>query len=266
MGFSYAGNLGGAGAPVVRILPIGETLYTGYLLQYGLATGGHGGAVEILDVAAKAHEDDHPICSICTGVQVTNDAGWNSTYHGDTATYDAGVTAQVANDPIGATHVEVTLIQPDLTLIRGPIFNAAYGTALTECTITTADATGLSIDHTGNAITDMADNLLMVYVRSGASRGHYRIVTTSESTTDSTLVTALPYGTAAGDIVVYASCVFGLGGLDCPAAPNCIDGNNDMNAYYDVYYHDVNLEESGKEFAVFAVKSGACGGVGYLGT
>lgn len=263
MGFAFAGNLGGS-APVVRNFQIGETLYTGYLLQSGLV-GGAGGGVQILEAPAKAHEDDHPVLGLATGVHVIDDAGWNSTYKGDTATYDVGVAAQKANDPVGACHVETTLIQPDMTLVRAPIYNGAYGTSLSECAISTADATGLSIDFAATTITGTADDLGVVYCRSGASRGHYRVVTTT-GTVENTVTIAFPYGTAVGDIYVNASCVFGLGGLMTPAAPNCIDGDDALTNYYDVYYHDINLEEAGKEFALLAFKSGACGGVGYLGT
>jgi len=257
MGFEYGGSLTGS-APVTRLLQIGETCYTGQLLQTGL-TGGAGGAVQIADVASEAHEDDLPIMGICSGVHVIDDAGWNTTNYGDTATYDTTKANQVANDPIGACHVETTLIISNSTLVRAPIYNAAYGTALTECSITTANAAGTTLTHVGYAVTDMADDLCMAYCRSGNSRGHYRVITTSTSTTVQTLTIAMPYGTAVGDVFVMCSCVFGMGGLDFPATANCIDGNNDMNAYYDVYYHDVNLEESGREFATMAFYSTAFG-------
>lgn len=258
MGFEYAGSIAGGGhAPVVRLLQIGETCYTGQLLQSGLI-GGAGGAVQIADVASEAHENDQPIIGIATGVHVINDAGWNATNHGDTATVDTAQAAQVANDPVGATHVETTLILPSYTLVRAPIYNAAYGTALTEVSVTTASTDGLTVTHANDSVTDIADDLGMVYCRSGANRGHYRVVTTG-TTTAQTLTIALPYDTVVGDTFVVASCVFGLGGLDIPATANCIDGNNDLDAYYDVYYHDVNLEESGKEFAVLSFMAKACG-------
>jgi len=255
-GFEYGGSLIG-GAPVVRKLQIAETCYTGQLLMTGLAAG-TGGAVQIADVASEANENDQPLIGINTGCNIINDAGWSGvTGYGDTCTYDTTVAAQQANDPVGACEVETTLILPYITLVRGPIYNAAYGTALTECVITTANAAGTTLTHVGYAVTDMADDLCMSYCRSGASRGHYRVITTSTSTTVQTLTIAMPYGTAVGDVFVHASCVFGAGGLDIPATANCIDGNNDMNAYYDVFYHGVNLEETGKEFALFTINAKA---------
>lgn len=261
MGFEYGGSLVG-GAPVVRLMQNGETVYTGQLLQSGLV-GGAGGSVQIADVASEASENDQPIVGIATGCHLINDAGYSGvTGYGDTCTYDTTVAAQLANDPVGPSLVEVTRTIPDITLIRGPIYNAAYGTALTEMVITTAHAAGTTITHANDAITDIADDLSIIYCRSGASRGHYRVNTTSTSTTAQAVTIAFPYGTAVGDVFVCASCVFGLGGLDFPATANCIDGNNDMNAYYWVWYHDVNLEESGKEFAIFTISGQAGGPVG----
>lgn len=254
MGFEYGGSLVG-GAPVVRKLQIGETCYTGQLLMSGM-WGGAGGAVQIADAATETNENEQPIIGINTGCNVINDAGWSGvTGYGDTCTVDTTVAAQQANDPVGACHVETTLIIPHITLVRGPIYNAAYGTALTECVITTANAAGTTLTHVNNAVTDMADDLCMSYCRSGASRGHYRVITTSTSTTVQTLTIAMPYGSAVGDVFVHASCVFGGGGLGIPATANCIDGNNAMSSYYPVFYHDVNLEETGKEFALFTVNS-----------
>lgn len=255
MGFEYAGSLTG-GAPVTRLFQIGETLYTGQLLMSGLI-GGASGAVQIADAASEAHENDQPIIGVCSGVHVIDDAGWNTTNKGDTATLDVGQAAQIANDPVGATHVETTLIIPNSTLIRAPIYNAAYGTDLTECAITTLSTDGLTVTHASDTVTDIADDLAIVYCRTGANRGHYRVSDTPGANAQ-TVTIAFPYDTVVGDKFIVASCVFGIGGLDFPATANCIDGNNDLNAYYDVYYHDINLEEKGKEFAVLSFASKAC--------
>lgn len=255
MGFEYAGSLVG-GAPVVRNLQISETCYTGQLLQSGL-TAGAGGAVQIADVASEANENDLPIIGIATGNHVINDSGWSASNYGDTCTYDTTAANQLANDPVGACHVETTLIIPFITLVRAPIYNAAFGTALTEMVITTAHSAGTTVTHANDAITDIADDLSIIYCREGASRGHYRVNTTSTSANAQAVTIAFPYGLAIGDKMVCASCVFGGGGLDFPSTANCIDGNNDMNAYYDVFYHDINLEVSGKEYAVFAINAKA---------
>lgn len=260
MGWEFAGNLGGS-APVVRNFQIDETMYTGYLVMSGLPTS-TGGNVSILDVATGTHENGLPVMGICTGVVTINDAGWSASGYGDTATFDTTKAAQVANDPIGACEVEVTLIQPDVTLIRGPIYDAAYGTALTECEITTAHSAGTTLTHANDTVTINTagnDDLSVAYCRSGASRGHYRVITTAGANAQAVLI-AFPYGSVLKDEFVFASCVPGVGAFDFVGTPNYIDGDNSLDAYFDVYYHEINLEESGKEYAVMAFKSLACGG------
>lgn len=69
--------------------------------------------------------------------------------------------------------VEIALIDAT-TIIEGPIFNAAVGTAPTVGTVTTGSADGLSC--TTNAV-DVAGVAVLstVYFRAGANKGQYRI-------------------------------------------------------------------------------------------
>lgn len=251
-GFSYAGSLTNAG-PVVRNFQIGETMYVGQLGMSG-KIGGAGGHIQIADAASEAHENDQPILAIVTGV-VDDSRTYSSTYYGDGSTYTTTQATVAAN---GVPEVQGIVIVPGDTLIKGPIYNAAFGTALTEQTVTTASSTGVTITAANDAITDIADDFATAYCRTGANRGEYRVVTTSTSTTANTVTVPFPYAIAVGDVFVIASCVLGHGGLDIPATANCIDGNNDMDAYYDVYYHSIDLSESGKEFAIFSFMSKAC--------
>uniref|UniRef100_A0A6H1ZME6 Uncharacterized protein n=1 Tax=viral metagenome TaxID=1070528 RepID=A0A6H1ZME6_9ZZZZ len=254
MPFAIAGSLTGS-APIIRTFFVGETVYEGCLVssQTNDTSGGTGGVV-LADVASEAHENDQPILGICVGV-VDESRAYSSTYYGNGSTY---TTTQATIASTGTPRVKVALAIPWVTLIKGPIYNAAYGTALTKQVVTTASSGGVTITAANNAITDIADDYAVAYCRKGANRGHYRVVTTSTSTTVNTVVVPFPYGIALGDVFVIASCVPGLGGLDIPATANCIDGNNDIDAYYDVYYHEVNLEESGKEYAVFSLLPKAC--------
>lgn len=256
MGFEYAGNLGGAGAPVKVPMQIGETCYVGQLVQTGLV-GGAGGHCQIADVATEASDDDQSILGFISGVvddsRTYVAAASGTAQYGDRCTY---TTTQATVASTGCPTVEVTLALPMVTLIRAPIYNAAWGTALTEQTVTSASSTGVTITAANNAVTDMADDYVTAYCRSGANRGLYRVVTTSTSTTVNTVTVPFPYGIAVGDVFVLASCVIGKGGLDFPASADCIDGNNDMNAYYDVFYHYIDLSESGKEYAIFSLWNG----------
>jgi hypothetical protein len=258
MGFAYAGNLGGAGAPVVQNHLINETCYTGQLLMFQKAStdaANLGGSVRICDAAGEAHEDSMPIGGIVGGVvddsRTYVAASSGTQQYGDRSTYTVTTATVLANGP---GEVEVTLIIPGITLVKAPLYNAAWGTALTEVTVTSADTGGETI--TGNAGIDCVDDLAVAYCRSGASRGEYRIVLTATSTTVNTVAVPFSRGIAVDDVFVLASCVPGLGAMQIPATADCIDGQNALTTYFDVFYHEVNLEESGKEYAVFSLWPG----------
>jgi hypothetical protein len=260
MGFNYAGNLGGAGAPVVRRLQTAQDLYVGNLVQtnmFGVSEGGH---VELADVATEVFENDQPIVGFVSAIADESRAyvaaSSGTAGYGDKSTYTTTQATIAANQGTGLTgggEVDVTLALPMTTLIRAPIYNTVWGTALTEQVVTTASSTGVTITAAGDAITDIADGFATAYCRSGANRGQYRVVTTTTSTTVNTVVIPFPYGIVVGDVFVIASCKLGIGGMDLCTAADAIDGNNDMDKFYAVYYHEINLEESGKEYAIFAM-------------
>jgi len=253
MGFAYAGSLVG-GAPVVRKLQTGETMYVGQLVKSSV-TASIGGNCAVADIAVDVREDTSKIIGICTGIvdgsrtYVKSVAG--TAEYGYRTTY---TTSQATVAAYGPSEVEVTLIIPGVTLVRAPIFNTTWGTALYEIVNTTANSGGTTI-VSPVATADIADDLGMIYCRSGANRGIYRTIT--DITTVTTTVTVpFPYAIAVGDVFVQAACTLGYGGMDLTTTFDAIDGNNVMDDYYAVYYHDVNLEESGKEFAIFSLYSG----------
>lgn len=251
-GFEYAGSLVGPHAPIVRKgLHTSETMYVGQLCMSGI-TAGTGGHVQIADVAGEAQEDGFKIFGLVSGV-VDGSRAYNSTYFGDSTTY---TTTQATVAAYGPSEVEVTLIIPGITLVKGPIFNGAFGTALTEVVATSASSGGTTITSTSNAVTDIADSYTTAYCRSGANRGQYRIITNC-GTGANVATVPFKYGIAVGDKFVIAGCILGTGWMYLGATANYIDGNNTMTNYYYVYYHTVNLEESGKEFAVFSLWNGA---------
>jgi hypothetical protein len=264
MGFEFAGSMAGS-APVVRRMQVGETCYTGQLLMCSHAAANCPGFTWLLDVAAEAHEDEHPVIGICTGVYTTNDAGWNSTYYGDTATVDTSQAAMVANDPIGMTEIEMTVILPYDTLIRGPLWNATYGTAITELVVTSANSAGTDIAATGDTAIDYADDYGVAYCRQGANRGHYRVLKTGDTSTN-VVQAPFPYGIAVGDVFVTGPGVPGLTLLQTDGDANFIDAGYTLASEvgFDVYLHEQNLEESDKEYYVFAFCASACTMPAYL--
>jgi hypothetical protein len=245
-GFAYGGSLVNS-APVERIFQVAETCYTGQLLKYAsnAVVADAVGEVAVLDVANEAAEQDMPIAGICTSVYTTGDAGWSGTTgYGDTATADTTQAAMRANEPQDMTLVKVTLAIPYACLINGPVYNAAYGTAITELTETSADATGVTVTHSGDTAIDLEDDFCMCYCRSGANKGHYRQVKTA-GTAAQIMGVAYPYGIAAGDVFVTGPGVPGNCGLQIGGTANYIDGATPING------------------AVFLAS--ACGTIGFAG-
>lgn len=262
MSFTFAGSMTG-GAPVTRKFQIGETCYTGQLVMTSHATANCPGYCWLLDVAAEANEDEHGVLGIVTGVHTINDAGYSTTYHGDTATADTTKAQFVANDPVGATEIELTCIVPNDTLIKGPLYNGTYGTAITELVTTAANSAGTTITHTGITGIDYADDYGVAYCRSGANRGHYRTMVTP-GTAAQIVHVPFPYGIAIGDTFVSAGGVPGITWLQTDGDANFIDASATLSVGFDVWLHTQNLEESGKEFYVFAFLASACGMPAYL--
>jgi hypothetical protein len=227
------------------------------------------GDVAVLDIAAQDSEDDHPVAGVCSSVYTyEGDAGFSGTTgYGDTATYDTTQAAQLLNTPIGQTKVKVTLAIPHVTLFSGPVYNAAYGTALTELVVTTANSAGTTITHANDTAIDIEDDFGVVYCRRGTNAGHYRQMATP-GTGAQVAGVAFPYGIAVDDVFVSAPGVPGNCGLNIGTTANFIDGAKPINGdvdYYGVYLHVQNLEESGKEHYVFAFLHSACGTVGWQG-
>lgn len=244
-GFSWAGDLCGGAPIVMNGLHVSETCYTGQLVMCDAGIAGAGGHVQIADVASEAHENDQPIFGIVSGVMNENRA-YNSTYNGDTCTYTTTIGTIATYGPAA---VQVTLVTP-MTLIKAPIFDTTYGTALTELTVTTLDAGGATVTHANDTIASIVDDFATIYCRKGANAGQYRVVTTGGANANVVTV-PFKYATAVGDVFVQVGLKLGVSRMDIPATANCIDGDAALTNYYDVFVHEINLEESGKEYAVF---------------
>jgi hypothetical protein len=260
MSFSYAGNLIGEGSPIVRKFLTGETMYEGQLLKSARAASA-GGQVAPADIATENREDASQIMGICTGI-VDGSSGYVTPVSG-TAKYGQKTTYSTTMADItskGPSEVEVTLVIPGITLVKGYIFDVVWGTALTELTVTTG-STGKVITHASDTIAGITDDFSTVYCRSGANRGLYRVVTGATANAQ-TVTVPFPRAITAGDVFVSATCVLGLGGLQVATGIDAIDGDAVLDAttgtgYYTVFYHEINLEETGQEYAVFSMWAGA---------
>jgi hypothetical protein len=257
MAFEYAGTLGGAGAPVVRRFAIGTDLYVGNFVTPDQGTTGLGGQVRLAELASEAFEDDQPLFGFVSAiadksrVYVPPATGYA---YGDRSTRTATKTTILANQTphqSGGGEVDVTLALPMRTLIRAPLFDATFGTKMPTIVNQTADTGGTTV-VAASTVLDIADNFGTIYCRSGQNRGQYRVIYTVD-TASYTVKIPFPYTIAVDDVYVAASCSLGLGGMDFTTGIDAIDGDNDMNYYYNVYYHEINLEEAGREYAIFSL-------------
>jgi hypothetical protein len=250
-GFEVIGTLAG-GESTVRVIPmqIGETCYQGQLLEDGsvAAATAH---VGIADAESEAKEDDQPIIGVAVGA-VNSRTEFNSTYKGQVCTYTTTqATIAAFTDVISAATMLVAQVFPNFTRIKGPIYATAFGTALTELTNTVASAGGTVVTHA--AITAaFTDALSTIYCRKGANKGQYRVITTS-ATTSQTVTIPFPYAIAVGDVFVATNGKLGKCRLTLNATANYIDGmaGAAQTNYYDIRMLQLNLEESGKEWAEF---------------
>lgn len=253
MGFTYAGNLGGAGAPVIREMTVSEAMYVGQMAQSGHIAAA--GQAEPLDAPTDLNfGTSHPIGCVLGVVDEGRTyvaAVPGTAQYGDKAVYSA--TQSVIADTGPAT-VKVALNVPGVTMFKAPIYQAAWGTALTEYIIGTTNSAGTSVIVTV-ATTDYGDDTGTCYCRSGANRGIYRPISTITTTT-STIIIPFPYTITAGDTFVFCGPTLGFCNIMTQASADFVDGADVQDDGYAVYCHELNLEESGKEYMVFSFWGG----------
>lgn len=153
-----------------------------------------------------------------------------------------------------AAYVLVDGIGPG-TVIKGSIFNNAYGTAITVGTVTTNSSTGAGFTCSGGLL-DFAGTVVTlrntVYCRTGKNRGIYRICDDTSATVKTTDL-YFPYDIDTGDTFV---------GVHLRPVGLCVttfDGESTfINAYGDTgtnyYTIDVlalDLSVAGKEHCIF---------------
>jgi hypothetical protein len=260
MGFSVMqGSYGSIWYPVDDNAASYETLYLGQIVK-GASDG-----VMNLGVAAAGNATASSL-SIMGVVVGTNNATplFNSTYkaeyitsvapHDNTTDYrlSGGSGKMITGDKTAAVKVDV--IGPG-TILKGPIFNAAVGTAITVGTVTTGSSAGTGftcsaglMDFAGTVTADRST----VYCRTGANRGIYRVCTDA-STTVKTVDHDFPYDIAVGDTFVgvhlrpVGLCVTQL---DSEAMYINAYGTTD-SVYYTIDVLALDLSVAGQEHAIF---------------
>jgi hypothetical protein len=266
MGITYAGSLLGGMIPP-RTFQIAETCYEGQIVMDSIADVGTA-HVQVLDVAAQDTEDDHRIVGVIGAVRNLNDLTVAGSGLGKTGTYDTTQATLILNDPIGPSEVDVWPAIPGISLFRAPIYNSTYGTAITELVVTSASTDGLAVTHASSTAIASPDKMTTAYCRKGANRGQSRIVTTV-ATGAQTLTVPFSYDIAVGDVFVTCGLKLGLSHVYFDATASFIDASAVLSSnWYDIFVWELNLDESGKEYAVFSFCDSCCalsGGVGVLG-
>lgn len=247
--------------PVSSVAGSYDTIYEGQLLQWNDIVGLDGvrplgAAVGIADTTTEGH--------VPFGIAVGQnflDPVYNSTYKGFSITSEAahastrsltGVEGPYAKGDKQAM-VLVELINPS-SIIKGRIFNATYGTAITVGTVTTGHASGTGFTCTAglsDASTPVAA-LGTVYCRSGLNAGMYRM-TTDTSATVKTVTPAFPYDIVAGDTFVNVQ--FKSGGT-CYAQTDAesmffTSAANPATDYWIIDVVKLDLSEAGNEYVLF---------------
>jgi hypothetical protein len=89
-----------------------------------------------------------------------------------------------------------------------------------------------------------------MYVRTGANRGLYRIMTTNTTTVGTTTL-LFPFANAIGDKFVRANVKLGHARLYFGATANYIDGDYAGTNYYHCFVSKIDFTTSGQEFCEF---------------
>jgi hypothetical protein len=251
MAFSYAGSLYGNLPPILKWFQIGATLYEGQILGYDTAGATNGGYVIPSANAAAGPDTATKIMGVATGI-VQSARTFNATYKGNTLAYSTTQATLAGYDPADAVMAQVWVIRPG-DLIHAPVVKDTVGTNPELCTNTAASSGGVTITHT--AIDTTVDGFSTLYCRTGLNRGKSRKVTTVTSTAVETVVVPFPYAIAVGDTFCVANVVEGMAHIAWDSQLQGIDSSAALSNYFKAYVHQLNLEEAGKEYAVFSLST-----------
>jgi len=261
MGFSVV-----QGSPQTIWVPVepAEVIYTGALVGVDIATPLEG--IQPLPVAAGASNTTNKdqVLGVVVGNNNERDnLEYSTSYNSDYITQVAagsvyqsttqyrGVEGEfIKGDP--QAMVEVAVVDP-CTILRGPIFDGALGTILSEVTVSTASG-GDGIGCTTDAATvATVANWSTIHARSGANKGVYRTLT-SASTTAHTWLKAMKADMAIGDkaIVLNGLRPYGPSRMQIDSEAVYVDANAALTAdYFIIHVMRLHLSEPGNEYVEF---------------
>jgi hypothetical protein len=241
-----------------------DTIYTGAII--GVNTNSLAAGVIPMPVpagAANVTNLDAPLGVVTGNNNTSGNVLFDSTYNAEyitagaeSASYGSTTQYQGVEGPMGNANdrwamVEYIPITAE-TVLKGPLYNAAVGTALTVGTVTTASGAD-GLDCTTNAVqcTPVA-NLHTIYYRTGANAGLYR---QGQGTSATALENspACMSAIAVGDTVVVANLPhWGTGRAYIDTEGLYIDASAGLSTNYlliDVIR--LELSEAGNEYCEF---------------
>lgn len=137
------------------------------------------------------------------------------------------------------------------TRIEAAIFNAAYGTAPTLLTATTANTAGTTIVHNTADFTPAAGDLSTIYCRSGANAGIYRVCQDTSLTT-TTVTQAFENDIAIGDTFIKVNVRQGACRMQTDGEGLYINTGADLSSdYWGIIVESLDLRIANQEKAVF---------------
>jgi hypothetical protein len=245
-------------APVL----VSDTVYTGAIIGVDAATPLDGVyPMPVASGAGNLTNNDCPM-GVCIGNNnVTGNVVYSSTQNAEYITagneasaHDITTQFQGAEGPLGNDTFQMVAYHPITaeTVLRGPIFNAAVGTAPTVLTVTTGSGSdGLDFVSNANESTTVA-NYATAYCRSGANAGTYRQIVNASSTSFQN-TPAFKEDIAVGDTFVVVNLNrFGHSRCYIDAEGLYLDSNAEVSTNY--HYIDVlrlDLSEAGNEYCEF---------------
>jgi hypothetical protein len=240
----------------------GQTIYTGQIVSCDNSALVEG--VQYLPQAAGVSNTtnlDIPLGVVVGNNNVSGNVLYSSTYKTEYITAAAAGSAYNATtqytgvegpyakgDPIAMVLIDV--IDP-CTVLRGPLYNAAVGTAPTEVTVTTGSGTdGLGCTTSATDVTTTA-TLATLYARTGKNAGIYRTLT-SGSTTTHTWLQAMPRDMEIGDkCVVVPLRPYGVAYCQITMGQYVDVSQAAATHHFIIDVLRLDLKEAGKEYVEF---------------
>jgi len=240
-----------------------KTLYEGAIVGSTLSSSVPAGeGVDAIGAAAGASDTTGKAVpfGVILGFNNSADSGtYSSTYMGQSATSVGTQALQVARSFRGAEGMfaksdpmllaKVAVIGAD-TILKGRIFNGAYGTAPTVYSNTAASSTGGGVTTSALGETPITYNHTW-FCRSGANRGLYRTAYDT-STTTHTFYLTFPQDIAVGDTFCPVFLRLGTCAAQFDTASTYLEAQPDYSSnYYLIDVLELHLETAGEEYAIF---------------